>query len=528
MTTYIVELRPYDVLLGRGSGPNDHEGNIRFRKMVAERKSEYMATNHRLTKAKIAQEIVDAVLNCGGRFLRKLENDEAQSHGVPDGVDAYILATDDTIMEKAKQALRQNTNKNKTDEVKPKTETRAPVVTAVAPMRLSGASQAAGSMAPLGARDFRAGYRDDDDFEPIPLSKSPYRPKHTSVTSAVAMPPPPVIATSLNPQWNGAPVSPSRVGAGPTPQRTVASQQGPSRPVQEVSGVHDSESILSHLPPSVLAQYNHQLQQQPRAEDSNDMSMSNIPLDEPNNRRFSMTMTELAYHHGRRMQPSQPSMNMSEDMMMSGMMDSFSKTKVSDEARNRFYASTETMGTIEPIGIGSMADMSVAALDSSTFSFFRGNESIFASTTEKSPPQPSRDISDHGVRPGTSPPSVPSTAPTAQGMPRWTGEHSYTIHDLPKRRPKDPPRALTGTIYEDGVASNDTLNSSLGMPRPVGMIEDHPDVLELGTMGSSSMSILKSVFASSGELDMPLSSHSTDFRREANQGSSKKNQHQNF
>ena len=49
---FVTELRPCDVLFGRGSGPNDHEGNIRFRQLVAERKQEYLATNHRQTKAK--------------------------------------------------------------------------------------------------------------------------------------------------------------------------------------------------------------------------------------------------------------------------------------------------------------------------------------------------------------------------------------------------------------------------------------------------------------------------------------------
>ena len=107
------KLGPYDVLFGRGSGPNDHERNIRFRKLVAERKAEYMATNHRTTKAKIAREIVDAVLCENGRCLKKIEPEDATVAGLVDGVDVWIGVDDDTIMEKAKQALRQNTNKAK-------------------------------------------------------------------------------------------------------------------------------------------------------------------------------------------------------------------------------------------------------------------------------------------------------------------------------------------------------------------------------------------------------------------------------
>ena len=108
---YVTALTPNDVLFGRGSGPNDHEGNIKFRDMVASRKSEYLATNHRQTKAKIAKEIVDSVFACNGRFLKKLEPPEVQELGFDTRNDYYTLVDDDTIMEKAKQALRQNREK---------------------------------------------------------------------------------------------------------------------------------------------------------------------------------------------------------------------------------------------------------------------------------------------------------------------------------------------------------------------------------------------------------------------------------
>jgi hypothetical protein len=115
---YITQLNQNDVLFGRGSGPNDHEGNIRFRTLVGERKAEYMATNHRQTKAKIAREIVSAVLDKNGRFLKKLEPAEAKELGVPKGVDAYVCVDDETVMEKAKQALRQQRDKNKSTPTK--------------------------------------------------------------------------------------------------------------------------------------------------------------------------------------------------------------------------------------------------------------------------------------------------------------------------------------------------------------------------------------------------------------------------
>ena len=110
---YITQLNPNDVLFGRGSGPNDHEGNIRFRILVGENKTAYMATNHRQTKAKIAREIVGSVLEKNGRFLKKVELAEAEELGIPKGIDAWISVDEETIMEKAKQALRQQRDKVK-------------------------------------------------------------------------------------------------------------------------------------------------------------------------------------------------------------------------------------------------------------------------------------------------------------------------------------------------------------------------------------------------------------------------------
>lgn len=130
---YVTVLQDSDVLFGRGSGPNDHEGNMKFRTYVMDRKKEYMETNHRLTKTKIARSIVDLVYNSNGRFLKRLETKEAQDAGLipvneegetsttagsesvvassESGIIYYEIQDDETCMEKAKQALRQNAAK---------------------------------------------------------------------------------------------------------------------------------------------------------------------------------------------------------------------------------------------------------------------------------------------------------------------------------------------------------------------------------------------------------------------------------
>jgi hypothetical protein len=129
---YVTNLRPIDILSGRGSGSNDHSGNVIFRQYVAERKGEYVATNHRRTKIQIASDIAHRVTVIdGGRFLRRLETDEARQLGLFDYNDTSqpkqiqkqrtssdtsteiltfyeVIRDEHVIMEKIKQSLRQN------------------------------------------------------------------------------------------------------------------------------------------------------------------------------------------------------------------------------------------------------------------------------------------------------------------------------------------------------------------------------------------------------------------------------------
>ena len=112
----IRSLRPSDVLCGRGSGPNDHPGNIAFRQIILSRKVDYMTAKARTDKARIAQEIVDRVeRGCGasepGRFLRKMQAAELKERGYDREDDVWVVVDRATALEKAKQALRQNRDK---------------------------------------------------------------------------------------------------------------------------------------------------------------------------------------------------------------------------------------------------------------------------------------------------------------------------------------------------------------------------------------------------------------------------------
>jgi len=98
----IQQLNPNDVLCGRGSGPNDYSGNIKFRALVMNRRDEYLSTSNRASKAKIAREIVDYVrrMSPPGRFLEQMEG----SGKAP----LWRAVSEEKSLEKAKQALRQN------------------------------------------------------------------------------------------------------------------------------------------------------------------------------------------------------------------------------------------------------------------------------------------------------------------------------------------------------------------------------------------------------------------------------------
>jgi hypothetical protein len=112
---WVTLLRSTDVLLGRGSGSYDHEGNVMFRDLVRDRKSEYTDAKNRKTKNKIAREIVEAVLAKTGRFLKQIDPEEAKKLGIPNDVDAWCPVDEKTSTKKAMHALRKREGKGGAD-----------------------------------------------------------------------------------------------------------------------------------------------------------------------------------------------------------------------------------------------------------------------------------------------------------------------------------------------------------------------------------------------------------------------------
>jgi hypothetical protein len=69
----IKDLNETDVLLGRGTGPSEHNGNRTFRYLIAKRTNEFNSTDNMPTKSRIAEQVVQDINAKDGRFLRRLE-----------------------------------------------------------------------------------------------------------------------------------------------------------------------------------------------------------------------------------------------------------------------------------------------------------------------------------------------------------------------------------------------------------------------------------------------------------------------
>jgi hypothetical protein len=96
------KLGVHDVLLGRGTGPNAHEGNKHFRAMTAEalERSITLAVSHS-SKLDLARKLVARVYTRKGRFVRKLTKEEVAA------VSPKILKTSDKkLLKKHNYLLR--------------------------------------------------------------------------------------------------------------------------------------------------------------------------------------------------------------------------------------------------------------------------------------------------------------------------------------------------------------------------------------------------------------------------------------
>lgn len=227
-------------------------------------------------------------------------------------------------------------------------------------------------------------------------------------------------------------------------------------------------------------------------------------------RRASMTMSDLMKVHMRDVQGHNNNNNhhnrggtnsMQQTTSMDDMMDSFSQMRTGaaaggyhDYDQRRMMASTETMGTIEPLG--SVADMSLGTMGSSTFSLFRGGDSLA--------------VLDEGGAPSSlvtgvhSSPAASSSA-TTLGNSR-SSKSSYesasslsfadALFDGNRRKSSSLSASINGMLSEVRRQVESEYPTSVAP-----LTEEASGELDMEEMGGSSISVLKRAFIAEGDDD---------------------------
>jgi hypothetical protein len=95
-----IQINDTDVLCGRG-GAKTHPGNVSFRTLIGKYQHTYLMANKARVRGEIATGIVAEIKSKGGRFLRRLENEEGIN------LDVWIEIDDKAAQAKTRQALRE-------------------------------------------------------------------------------------------------------------------------------------------------------------------------------------------------------------------------------------------------------------------------------------------------------------------------------------------------------------------------------------------------------------------------------------
>lgn len=444
---YVRTPQRYDVLFGRGSGPNDHEGNVLFRSLVKERKAEYMATNHRQTKATIAHEVVEHIRLKSGRFLKKADVKDLRRLGLDEDDEVWCRVPEKQIMEKAKQALRQKeetiTSDNKKASPAATQKKKSPPPSEPTSQQygqqqhpvmqqfhgvmpepyISGDIPAGDSQEPLDWRTFPG-------QAPAPgyLPASPPQQEHYMQQQV------------YNRTWSGERVlaeeSPPAQNYGVEPQRTESitldqlAEQGIHRSAAHGYSEHHDEAPIGDGP-------------------------------EDDDRRKSLQVEDLMRNFHR----------MGTDEMA---------TSSSDNIDHATQSSNDTMGTIEPLPMGASTQ---SMMTSSTFSILKG--ALGESTTPRSsitrPANYKRDTST-GSKHDSSDMSL-SFSQLEGVFDEGETKGSSSGHQVSK--------------VLEGANEDESQEFLAPDPRPVAMMEADPE--SLPRFGNSSISILNTALADSGD-----------------------------
>lgn len=103
---FVTIVQVVDVLFGRGTGCYKHEGNIRFFRLIQERRDEYKATRSREVKQTIARQVYERVHEHGGRFLKLADSEVPVAHIARNGL--WEEVSERAALGKIAHTLREN------------------------------------------------------------------------------------------------------------------------------------------------------------------------------------------------------------------------------------------------------------------------------------------------------------------------------------------------------------------------------------------------------------------------------------
>jgi hypothetical protein len=198
------------------------------------------------------------------------------------------------------------------------------------------------------------------------------------------------------------------------------------------------------------------------------------------------------------------------------LRDSFSQMRTGGTTSQErgMQASSETMGTIEPMG--SVTDMSLGTMGSSIFSVFRGGDGLGV-LDEDAP------LDDAGSAPTNRTPSSKATTSSQSSRNAYESTTSLSFSDALFDNNMRKSSSLSASV--NGILSDvrrqvdseyPSANSMNPYPRTVGIMEEEGSE---SAMGESSMSILKSAFTVEEQED---SSAGTEQESEGTQTDTKK------
>jgi hypothetical protein len=107
LTLLVTQAGPFDVLLGRGRGTQQHEGNQRFQAIIDENKDLYNSFQSRDKKTRTTRDIVNSIKTSGDEIGRFLKFDST--------IRGWVEVGDEVARVKVAQALRYKREENDAD-----------------------------------------------------------------------------------------------------------------------------------------------------------------------------------------------------------------------------------------------------------------------------------------------------------------------------------------------------------------------------------------------------------------------------